>query len=142
MATSKLFKALLIVFIIEAVIFMFSASEVSKTSLFYFLTHITNWTNMSLLNLVFNSVKASTLGAIAIGGLITGRDWIWRLTLAGTFITFIIVLGGFFEFISAGLAGSFPSLDIGIINLVTALLISPLALYCLIAILDFITGKD
>ena len=135
----KMMNALLLVFVIELALFLFTSSDASSTSLFDFLMGMSEWDASTLLSLVFRDVALLGVIGIAIGSFVTKNDWIWRAgMIAATFFTFGSVISQLWIFFNAHL----PISNVTLQNYVAGILVAPLMLYFIFASIDFISGKD
>ena len=135
----KMMNALLLVFALEIAFALFPASGFETTSLTEFLKNPGLWNITSFFNSISGLVVGIGIGAIIIGSLWSGNDWIWRAAIIAVFITFGAVLAQLSQFLFAHLT------FIGVIearSLIVAAVVGPLLLYFIMASLDFISGKD
>lgn len=140
----RMFKALGLVFIIEIALLLFPQATYTQTSIYEFVTNPFLWSQSGFLQFLLPLLIGLGISSTIIGSYFNKIDWVFRGTMAATFVTFGASLFHLFSFINGtGLfagASSSPLLNSSV--LMSAIITGPVMLYYLGAVVDFISGKD
>ena len=145
MKTTFMF-ALLMAFAIELAI-LFSGGDYSKTSLFYLLQNPTSWES-SILWLVILGIAAG----FAASAIVAGNTFSWAIyapyaAATAVFLSFFASIAHFYGFMcgelmsSMGIAADVTCYNSGLPWWITSVIISPLAIFYVIAALEWIRSN-
>ena len=130
---NKMYNALLMTIIIEVALKMFTSEEITPTPLYDWVIDPGQWTITTFLGTwILPSLTLLTAGGIIVGSFFNRTDWIFRLALVATWITFGAVLAHLWVYIYSVIPG-----DAKVI--VAFISVFPLLLYYFMASIDYIS---
>lgn len=132
----NMWRAMMLVFALEVAMLIFPQGTYNSTPVYGLVTNLSLWSNTGLLGFILPLLATLGAGATIIGTFFSNVDWVFRATMAATFITFGSSLLHVFMYIAGtGLFGDASTL-------MAAILMVVLVMFYLGNSIDFISGRD
>jgi hypothetical protein len=136
MAQAKLLNALILIFVINAALILFTDVAVPGSSLWTLLQNPQNWSNLDLIDFITDSFVVIGTTAIVVGSLLGKADFAIFATIATVFFSFGATLYNFWQYINS------QGIWAGAEGWIAVIFVSPLLLAYIYVILSFWRGTD